>query len=139
MAGPLVVSDAWRWRGVHWHAYLLPRSDTARWRYRHVRLETAPDAVLADPVAVADWIERHTRARIQRRRTWAPAEQRWVSCGDAEELARARRMHLAIASRGDSLYVDVPTASGVICLFVEAISDEHCTHPYPDPGPGEAA
>ncbi|MBA0126724.1 hypothetical protein H0B56_14320 [Haloechinothrix sp. YIM 98757] len=144
MASRVVISDAWYWAGVHWHGYVIARADGAcpLLRCRFARLARVPDAVLVDPVAVADWIEHHTRTYLHPRQTWAPAEQRWVRCGDTEDLARSRRMHLAIASRGDSLYLDIPTATGVLFLFVEAVTDAHCLHPHttdPDDEDGAAA
>jgi hypothetical protein len=89
-------------------------------------LDTEPDAVLTSPVAVADWIEQETRAHIHPRRTWALAERSWVEFGDADDLARSRINHLVTASRGDAVYLDVPTSSLPLDLFVEAVTDDQC-------------
>lgn len=133
-----MITDEWRWQRVHWHAYIIPRADTddPRWRFRTARLDTAPEATLTSPTAVADWIERLTREHIQPRRTWAVADRSWVTFGDIEDLARSRRAHLILASRGDSIYVDIPTSSLTLDLFVEAVTDAECDkhQPYDEPG-----
>jgi hypothetical protein len=133
------ITDEWRWNRVHWHAYAIPRAhaDERRGRFRFARLDTEPDAVLTSPVAVADWIEQQTRTHIHPRRTWALAERSWAEFGDADDLARSRRNHLVTASRGDSVYLDVPTSSVPLDLFVEAVTDDQCDrHESCDTPPG---
>ncbi|OZM71596.1 hypothetical protein CFN78_18900 [Amycolatopsis antarctica] len=140
MIGRQTITDEWRSQRVHWHAYVIPRTDSAdrRWRLRVVRLDSEPDAVLSSPVAVADWIERLTREHIEPRQTWAAAEQSWVEFGDADDLARSRRLHLVVASHGDSLYVDIPTSSVPLDLFVEAVTHAECDQHNPEGDPAAA-
>jgi len=115
------------WRGKHWHAYMVLDSvddPVSRWR----RLQREPDTVLDNPFAVAEWIEQRMLNLGARRAVSAVADHEWVEIKDAEDLAHLYGEHMLIASRGDSVYVDVYHPPRRVELFVEAVSRRQCEH-----------
>ena len=123
-------SDEWQNPPVHWHAYLDRRepSTPARDAERVDRRERPPDAVLRSPYAVATWIDKRTRTHVLHREVFAMREGMWVSIGDEDDLEHLRQENFRLASRGDSVYTDIYSESGHIDLYVEAVTDDQCTH-----------
>lgn len=123
-------SDEWHKPKVHWHAYLGRREPGSQARVgdRVARRERAPDAVLRSPFAVASWIDKQTRSHVLRREVFAMREGMWVSIGDEDDLEHLRQENFLIASRGDSVFTDIYSESQHIDLYVEAVTDEQCTH-----------
>src|SRR5438445_634908 len=99
-ADSLPLTDAWRWDGVHWHAYAGTRDDAraARPHGREARLAQAPEAVLTTPDEVADWIDGHIREHLNQQRVWAIRDNEWICIGDEDDRARLWKFHAAIAS-----------------------------------------
>ena len=116
--------DAWRALGVHWHAY----SGTDCPRDRADRLATVPETVLHTPDEVADWIAARTREQIDRRsvRLLPLGREGWGSLGDVTSTERDMDGDHLVASRGDSLYVDIPRQSGRWHLWAEAVTTDEC-------------
>lgn len=127
------VRDLWRHNQVHWHAFSLPHCQS-RPDQRDQRLAELPiDAVLLNPVDVTLWVERQYQA-------YAPTSQpeSWLVPAlreDAQErLDYRRRTNMIVASRGDSLYVDIKHCCQVLHrraptvrqLWVEAVREQEC-------------
>lgn len=123
-------SDEWQSVGTHWHAYAetRPRDTHANTDKRIARRERTPDAVLRTPHAVVTWIDKQTRALVLHREVFAVREGMWISIGDEDDLEHLRQENLLIASRGDSIYTDIYSESEHHDLYVEAVTDEQCTH-----------
>lgn len=113
------------WHGRHWHAYL--EVDPAEQAVdRCQRLQREPDAVLDSPDDVAEWIEQRLLELGERRKVRAVVDRDWVEIGDAEDLAHLYGEHVAMASRGDSIYTDAYHTTRRVELYVEAVSADDC-------------
>lgn len=120
------LSGAWREDGKHWHAYCQPGEDRPHAADRVRRLHRQPDAVLASPEEVAEWIEARIIELGGTRKVRAVADGEWVEIGDADDLAHLYGEHIVIACRGHSIYTDVYHPDQHIELYVEAVSANDC-------------
>lgn len=122
-------SEAWAVDGKHWHAYasIGDRDEFAAVPIsRPGRLELSPDAVLATPDEVADFVASWVSSRSGRPMVYAMAEREWVQVGDAADVERIRGDYALIAARSDSAYVQLALESGREDLYVEAVGDDEC-------------
>lgn len=142
VAEPEWFSEAWETAGVHWHAYASvgDRDEFAVVPLARVqRLELTPDAVLATPDEVGDYIAEWVGSRDGRPTVFAPGDGVWVEVGDAADMERIRGDYALIAARGDSAYVHLALGGGREDLYLEAVIDD-CNGHHDDQhdGPGGA-
>lgn len=114
--------DRWRDLGVHWHAYVTTDADSDR----QARLDQPPDRVLTSPDEVADWVAGLVRTHVHQRPVRLPADKAWARLGDVEHVERDQDGDHLVASRGDSLYVDIPRQDGRLYLHAEAVTPNEC-------------
>jgi len=121
--------DQWKFRGVHWHAYVEIRDgDAVGHSVREYRLAEQPAAVFRDPEAAAEWVAATTRehAHPERVRLIGPAGGEG-HVGDDGHLQHDLVANLNVLTRGDSLYCDFPREHDRLHLWVEAVTTDDCT------------
>lgn len=115
------VTQDWKTRGLHWHAYVEQSSLSAA-AEREDRLRQQPAEALSTPTEVATWLD------VSLRSAMAPVEDK--DGADGRDFSDSYRVHESLASRGESIYTGV---QGNITFMVEAVTDAECQVPHDAP------
>lgn len=116
------ITQDWKSRGLHWHAYVEQRSLSAAGE-REDRLQQQPAELLATPTEVATWLDVSLRSAMA-----LPSEEKDAT--DSRDFSDSFRVHESLASQGESIYTGV---QGDITFMVEAVTENECQVPHEGP------